>query len=618
MCGISGIIGRRGTFSVTDLLSRIKHRGPDGSGVWENENVQLGHLRLSIIDLSNMAAQPMVEAGSGNIIVFNGEIYNYIELKRELASKYQFVTQSDTEVLLAAYSVYGIGFLQKLRGMFAFALYDAKAEKVLIARDRFGIKPFYYRTANGQFLFASEIKALIHLPGLQDEVSGQKAYEFIANRQLDTNNETFFRDISQLSAGHYAWVSKDGNMETPTPYWQLPSIGSKRWSKDSEEEFVNLFNETINLHLRSDVSIGSFLSGGLDSTSIACFATKNLSEKIQTYSAILPYYQEENALIKQVVGGSPKMVPHYFQLDGRGFFDDIPNVIYYHDEPILDGSMYAHYKLCELASRNGVKVLLSGSGGDELFGGYGSHIYSHLGQLLNTGRLSEYYRSLRSISTKSNVSMKDLFIKSVLENIPYTVRRKLKNNQIKRHANFIDEQYSVKHFTVEGDNKYDTNWKNNYLSWTVPPYLHYEDRNSMAFGVEIRVPFYDHILVEFIAAFNPSDIVDGRSKSIMRKSFRGVVPDAVLDQKGKYGFPSPIDHALKNDMKGREMFFDLYADVPLLNQAETRKLGEAFYKGQVDMTLFWRTLSYIIWYHHMVKSKGFARHFASPEVNVGL
>lgn len=599
MCGIAGIIGENETnVLVETILQRISYRGPDGLFYKKTGRVAFGHARLSIIDLNVRANQPMLDESTGNMIIFNGEIYNYVELKKEIGSRYQFKTNSDTEVLLAAYHVFGIQFFSHLRGMFALAIYDPKKNKVLLARDRVGIKPLYYRKIGQNVFFASEIKAIINLDGQSENINKLKAYEFLANRQLDTDEHTFFEGIYQLPPAHYLWVDTNGNMEGSKPFWDFPQTGNRKLNKQSEKEFVEVFNETISMHLRSDVELGSFLSGGIDSSSITCFALRNMQQpNLHTFSAIVPYYHSENSLIKDVAHFNNKIIPHEFLLDGAGFFDDIEKVIYHHDEPILDGSMYAHYKLCQLAKKNKIKVLLSGAGGDELFGGYGSHINSYHSTLLANLKLKKYLQEVKSVAENSSNSRKSLVLKSLYENLPFALKRKLKNLQLQKRNAHLEIQPEIKHFYYEHSDRYYANLMNNYKSWTVPPYLHYEDRNSMAFGIEIRVPFYDHKLMEFVFQFDPDQIINGASKSVLRKSFKGIVPDKVLTQKSKFGFPSPIDHALATDKKGREMFFDLFKTTPFLKLNETEKIGIDFYKGKGELTTFWRLLSYILWYH---------------------
>lgn len=603
MCGIAGIIGKNKVdIRIEGMLNKIKHRGPDGLFYWRNQEIALAHARLSIIDLSNNANQPMLDSETGNVIVFNGEIYNYKEIKREIGSRYDFKTSSDTEVILAAYTVYGIHFLERLQGMFAFALYDQSKNKVLCVRDRFGIKPFYYRSISGAFLFASEIKALINVTPEKEKINSLKAYEFLANRQLDTNEKTFFEGVAQLLPAHYFWVSTKGQQEKPVRYWDYPLNGDRKLDEKAKEELLELFQQTIHFHLRSDVPVGCFLSGGLDSSSVTCFAAKDKGNTpLHTFSAVLPYHHPENILIEEVLKESSQLVSHRFLLEGKDFFKDIQNVIYHHDEPVLDGSMYAHYKLCELANQNGIKVLLSGSGGDELFGGYESHINSHHASLLAVFRFKKYLADVKKVAINSDHSYKRLLLRSLGELMPYEVRRPFKNQQVRSRANFLEISPAIDHYYFEHKNRYYANLINYYKSWTVPPYLHYEDRNSMAFGVEARVPFYDHKLLEFVFKFAPDQVINGSSKSMMRTSFKGIVPDKVLNQKGKYGFPSPIDHALKEDGIGKSLFFDLYRNIPLLIPKKAEKVALDFYNGKGNLTTYWRLLSYILWYQVFFK-----------------
>lgn len=598
MCGIVGIIGvDNPEIKIETILDRIKHRGPDGLFYWKQGNISLAHARLSIIDLSANANQPMIDPRTGNVIIFNGEIYNYLELKKTIGSRYLFQTDSDTEVILAAYSVYGIDFLQQLQGMFAFAIYDKANNKVLCVRDRFGIKPFYYRHVNGSFVFASEIKAIINPAREKEIINSIKAYEFLADMQLDTNEETFFEGITQIQPAHYLWVGSDGLVEKSHRYWDYPTPGRNKFDENARTNFVELFDKTIAFHLRSDVPVGSFLSGGLDSSSVTCFALRNMQQKNwHTFSGVLPYYHPENVLIDDVLASGNQIIPHKFLLDGNDFFKDIGEVIYYHDEPILDGSMYSHYQLCRLAAESGIKVLLSGSGGDELFGGYTAHVNSYHASLLTAFRFRKYIKDINRVATNSNHGYKNLISKSLYECLPFSVRRKIKNKQIQIKSSYLEMHPPIKHYYYEHANPYYANWLNYYKSWSVPPFLHYEDRNSMAFGIETRVPFYDHKLLEFVSQFAPDQIINGSSKSIMRNSFKSIVPSTVLRQKGKYGFPSPIDHALKTDKKGKELFFDLYRNTPLLKPKETEQIGIDFYKGKSGLSDFWRLLSYMIWY----------------------
>ena len=604
MCGIAGIFGKNKTGTgIEEIIDSIRHRGPDGKGYWKNENIALGHARLSIIDLSADGNQPMTDPGNGNVVAVNGEIYNFLEVREKLRTKYSFHTKSDTEVILAAYKVYGTDLFKELRGMFAFALYDSAKQKVLLARDRFGIKPLYYTKIGDAVFIASEIKGLLAIRGCPRKINELKAYEFLANRQLDCDKETMFEGIYQLMPGMYAWVSAMGEMENPQAYWQFPEPGDKKFEDKDREELVSVFEEAVRMHLRADVPVASFLSGGLDSSTVACLAGSCLTGKeFPVYSAVLPYFHPENSLIKLVLDAHANFIPRQFMLDGKDFFSEIPALIYHHDEPVMDGSMYAHYKLCQMAGKDGIKVLLSGAGGDELFGGYASHLHSHHAKLLRNLRLVKYFKQIKSAGAHSNWPVKELLLKSMYECLPVAIRKSIKNNQLRRRNPHLAMHPPVKHYYFRHKDPYYANLVNNYQSWTVPPYLHYEDRNSMAFGVEVRVPFYDHVLVEYFLQFGDDAVIKGSTKSVMRQSFKGIVPEPVLQQRGKYGFPSPIDASLQKDETGKALFYDHYLDTPFLIPGKAIKVANDFYSGKGDLNVYWRMLSFVIWHQVFFKN----------------
>ena len=599
MCGIAGIIGpNKSGISISTMLERISHRGPDGLFYWSDRNVSFGHARLSIIDLSSSANQPMVDPATGNVIVFNGEIYNYIELREQLRNEYTFTTDSDTEVILAAYSTFGLGMFSRLRGMFALAIYDPYLNKVLLARDRMGIKPIVYKKINGTLCFASEIKSLINHNGIAEKLNEHKVYEFLADARMDSDEYTLFEDVFHLPPANYMWVNGEGQSEDPQSYWDFPALGKRKFDQDASEELINRMDENISLHMRSDVPVGTFLSGGLDSSTITSFALRNMKQRnLNVYSALLPYFNPENSLINEIADKDERIIKNELMLSGENFFEIIPQIIFQNGSPILDGSMYTHYKLCELAKQKNIKVLLSGSGGDELFGGYESYVHAQHARLLYQNRYLKYFNDIIKFrKERENNTYSLLFLRSQYERLPVEIRRFVKNRQLHLNFKHIEIHPNVTHFYHDHRDPYVANLLNNYRSWTAPPFLHYEDRNSMKFGIEVRVPLFDHKLIEFILQFNTEDIISGSSKSIMRKTFKGIVPDTILNQKGKYGFPSPLDHTLRNNSEGRNIFFDLYKKTPLLNPKETEKLGLEFYNGKGDLSVFWRTMSYMIWY----------------------
>ena len=605
MCGITGIIGRNFNHTHLDaMVERIAHRGPDGRGKWQTEGVSLGHLRLSIIDLSDRAAQPMHCNQTGNVIVFNGEIYNYKELKAEL-SDYSFRSDSDTEVILAAYATWGVNFLSRLRGMYSIALYDNRSQNVLLARDRLGIKPLYYRTEKGACLFSSEIKGILNVGGLPHSVNSKKVLSFLSFRHLDTDNETFFNEVFQVPGASYCWVDLNGKKSEFKSYWHTPVAGEKRFSEKDRFSFREKLIETIQLHLRSDVPVGSFMSGGLDSSSIACIAYDLLKDDypLETFSSILEEKTEENALIPLLQKHLKHSIHHEIHLMGQGFLEELPKVIYHHDEPLPDASMFAHFQLCKLANQNGIKVLLSGNGGDEVLGGYACHIYALLGRNLKNSQFLKLFKNVNAYASNRNETRKHLLARSLQESLPFSVRNYQKKKAAKRNSAFINADIDIDDINFyprrQGD-PWQANYENNINAWTIPPFLHYEDRNSMAFGVEIRVPMLDHEFIEYMAEFDPESLVKGRSKNILRTSLKGLVPNEVLDQKGKYGFPAPLEIYTRYDKSAfLKSYLEQIKDVPFLNPEKCERLGRDYIeKNQLEkVNECWRIYTMSIWYH---------------------
>jgi asparagine synthase (glutamine-hydrolysing) len=607
MCGITGVIGKNANHSLlSSMVQRIAHRGPDGQGVWQNEDVSLGHLRLSIIDLTNRADQPMHCAISGNVVVFNGEIYNYKELRDELRPNYPFKTDSDTEVILAAFHCWGIDFLQKLRGMFAIALFEKSSGRVLIVRDRLGIKPFYYRISESGFYFSSEIKGLLNLPNFpKHHYKESKILQFLSFRQLDTDCDTFFEEIKQLPQAGFCWVDANGQMSAITTFWKLPKSGNRPFGEAEKQLFRDKFLETVGLHLRSDVQVGSFLSGGLDSTSIACAAWQLLGKDygLHTFSSVLKEKNEENALISVAQDYLKGHYAHDIEITGAELLTELPKIIYHHDEPLPDASMYIHYQLCKLARDAGIKVLLSGNGGDEVLGGYASHIYSMLGRRFSSGKWLGLGQQIGQYAQNRHESVAHLAMRSVQESLPFSLRNRLKKREASSMLRYLKGNFSTKtveNYPFQPRDAWQANYENHMSAWTVPPFLHYEDRNSMSFGVEIRVPMLDHEFVELMASFQPEALVDGRSKHILRDSLRGLVPDSVLDQRGKYGFPAPLE-VYTQDKKEvwLKNYLEQIENVPFLDQQTAIQIGRDFWeKGQTDLLhTVWRIYSLSVWHN---------------------
>jgi asparagine synthase (glutamine-hydrolysing) len=598
MCGIYcevGSIDKKNIFLNSETIS---HRGRDGSGFYfsKNNKIFLRHFRLSIIDLDVSSNQPMLDSDYKCTLIFNGEIYNYQELKKLYSNKYKFKTNSDSEVILAGYIIEGIDFLPRLRGMFAFIIYDERLNKVLVSRDRFGIKPLYYKFEKNNLYFSSEIKALIDN---KFRINEKSLYHFLQYRQLDYSNNTFFDNVFQFPPAHFACIDVDKINFNPILFWNFPSQGDEIYIPEkNDEELDILFEETLKLHMLSDVPIGSFLSGGIDSSVITSYASNiYFPKKLHTFSGILPIPNNENRLIP-IIQQKNNIIPHDFLLDGKNFFKNLENVIYYHDEPLLDGSMYSHFYLCKLAKQTGIKVLLSGSGGDELFGGYNSHIYSFLGHLLKSGDLIGFFENFKKFKNFNNIYFSELLLKTFQGLMPSQLRNFKKKIDLYQSSSLLDisPPNSINFFPFSENNVWDNNINNNYYSWTSPPYLHYEDRNSMANGLEVRVPFYDHVLIERILKFSPKSIMNGKPKQLLRNFAKNKVDIRILNQNSKFGFPSPIDSLLRNNSDSLDYFNENVLDLPFIRKKNVIKLGNDFIKSGKNLGIFWRLMSLGVWY----------------------
>lgn len=614
MCGIAGTIGVSFSDSrIESMLKRLSHRGPDHQAVLKLSNAAFAHARLSIVDLNPRSNQPMECPITGNVLVFNGEIYNYRELKSELRSFYSFRTESDSEVILAGYLKWGDQVISKLRGMFALAFWEKSTRKTLLARDRFGIKPLYFRSAREGFLFASEIKSLLWLPEEPHHINEIKILEFVCSRQEDCDQETLFREVRQVLPGQKMQIDPEGRIISSSYYWDFPSeFGTRPLNRQTQAEFLEILRDTIKHHLIADVPVGSFLSGGLDSSSIAVLASELAKpHSISLFSSVLLNQAQhpENKLIpavQQLTGGTVFEI----MINDLPFLDEIGDVIYHHDEPVGDGSMYAHYALCRLASKNGVKVLLSGSGGDEVFGGYPSHLYSYLGRLFKNGNLKTLFNAVKSFSATRVESSGHLLTRAFQEATPVELRLKHKYHSFSpmvRHIEFGSLYREQIYYYYRHKDPWIANYLNCFKSWTVPPFLHYEDRNSMAFGVETRVPFLDHVLLDYVTGFDPGVFVKNSSKEILRESLRGIVPEPILNQKNKFGFPVPLFGFITGQPRqAQEMYQELAKKVPFFDQKKTQEISTRFWKSPTEngLILFWRNLSLSIWYNQFFLKQG--------------
>lgn len=535
----------------------LAHRGPDGQGIWIDETGRVGfmHRRLSIIDLSDNGRQPMHYLDHRYTITFNGEIYNYIELKEELLQKgYRFVSNSDTEVLLALYADRGVDCLQAVDGMFAFAIWDSVEKKLFLARDRFGEKPLYYTLLDGAFCFASEMKALFAI-GASRAASPDRIYKYLQSNVLideDDIESTFYTDIKQLDAANYMLVSEGAVLRTEK-YWSLDAVetDTRISLSDAADRFRELLTASIRRRLRSDVPVGSSLSGGIDSSAIVLIANQmKTSEQVQnTFSArFRNFKKDEGKFIDMVLGKARGVNPHDVYPDAEQLVDEIETLAYHQEEPFYSGSQYNQYCVMRLAKEFNTTVLLDGQGADEQLGGYPYYYFHHLTHLI-TRRPVKFLRERKAYQA----------IHRELQ--PYRIPRRLPLWYLKRQ---LFKSHYVFDEDVRGVLKRDT------TSTGLKALLRYGDRNSMAFSREVRLPFLSHELSEFIFSL-PIDYIlrEGWTKFILRKATEDIIPTDITWRKDKIGYEPPQDRWMERlkpvlePYKARTRYLDLTGGRPV-------------------------------------------------------
>jgi asparagine synthase (glutamine-hydrolysing) len=572
MCGIAGIISAN-TFVVTKerlkkMTDALSHRGPDGQAQWINQsgNVGLGHTRLSILDLTPAADQPMhyLERYS---IVYNGEIYNYIEIKEALHTRgYYFQSKSDTEVILAAYDCWKEDCLQQFDGMFAFVILDKKEQIVFAARDRFGEKPFYYIAGDDQFLFASEMKAF-WATGIPREPDEKMLLNYLALGYVQNANnkeQTFFKDIYSLPPGNFIKLNIKTLQYHTYSYWDIDKDAVQKISgNDAIEKCRELLTLSVSRRLRSDVAVGTSLSGGLDSSSILAIMN-HFNNHIKTFSAVFPGFEKDESKYIDAVTEylSAKKTPggqiqnHFVQPSALGLIKDFEKLCYYQEEPFPSGSIYAQFKVFELAGQQQVKVLLDGQGADEILAGYNKYIHWYLQQLAAKSRFVVMYKE-KQLLRKNKLPFKWGTRNYLAAYLPAHAVIQLEQNE---YMKSVRQPGIKKEFVMalrgrewEGIRKPIITKLNDILYFNtrtlgLEELLRFADRNSMAHGREVRLPFLNHQLVELIFSLPAGyKIHDGWTKWLLRKLMDKKLPDEIVWRKDKVGYEPPQKQWMHNE-----------------------------------------------------------------------
>lgn len=602
MCGIAGIIVKKG--SITDLTERVRnmvkiieHRGPDGEGIMTHSNLALGHRRLAILDCSQDGHQPMYYLNDNLVITYNGEIYNYLELRKELESKgYQFRSHTDTEVILAAYAAWGEQCVHRFNGMWAFAILDKSQNVLFCSRDRFGVKPFYYTDTPEVFAFGSEIKQL--LPFLPRISCNQNSLvDFLLTSITDNSEETFFNNIIKLQAGNNLIFSLAKNTFKKQSYYRVGFVES--WSRttasDAVEGYIHLLEDAIQLRLRSDVPVGTCLSGGLDSSTVASLASPKYQAASGTsFTGITAVSEQasnnEAEYASKVIAYSDmnwlQVKPSY-----EDFLESMPHVVRTQEEPFGSPSITMQYFVMKTARAHNIPVLLDGQGGDETLLGYEKYYGSHLVTILRKEGIAAFLRALKAAG-KNNKKL------SLMNAMKYVIAGSMAplryRYYLQRHNYFLNKPLYPKHLSDYSLAQWDA-FKLQQLeieSTNLPVLLRYEDKNSMAHSIETRLPFLDYRVLEAALSISAEyKIKDGWSKWLLRKGMENRMPESIVWRKNKFGFEAPEAMWLQNhfeEMQETVLASPLFKDI--LNPAVLKNKYPT-----LDKRSQWRLYSVSLW-----------------------
>lgn len=619
MCGISGIIQLENKTvqflekKLTVMNALQAHRGPDDEGVWVHSGnyIGFGHKRLSIIDLSQAAGQPMKDR-AGNLIVFNGEIYNYIELRKELGFE-NFETDSDTEVILLAYRKWGNDCVNHFRGMFAFALWDEKRHRLFCARDRFGIKPFYYAVLDNTIYFASEAKALLpFFQHIETDIEGIKDY---LTFQFCLDGKTLFKGIRELPPGHILSVA-NGRLEI-NKYWEVYyNLDWDHTSKYFEEKVSELLIDSVNIHLRSDVPLGAYVSGGIDSSTIASLGSSKSGGEFVGFTGKFSYGPEyDESKYARELADLCNFPIHEIEMEASDFIENIRKVIYHLDYPVAGPGSFPQYMVSRLASRYR-KVVLGGQGGDEIFGGYTRYLIAYFEQCLkgaidgtmNLGNFVVTYESIiPNLESLRNYKplMKKFWADGMFDDIDSRYFRLI--NRAPDLGDEINWMYLEDYSSFQtfkkifnsknvGKKSYFDLMTHFDFKTLLPALLQVEDRVSMAHGLESRVPLLDHALVE-LAATIPANIKfkNGKMKHLFSNIAKPFLPDSITKRKDKMGFPVPLNDWLKNEVKEFAMDVFLSKKATTRDMIDNSKVFKSLEKEGKFGRKIWGLLSLELW-----------------------
>ena len=624
MCGIWSFFGKR---HAEDRLVDIPHRGPDGRGVeifrHGEIEVELAHWRLSILDLSTRSDQPLAYRGGRYRIIFNGEIYNYRELRTELgAAGYEFQSDGDTEVIPAAYDHWGEDCLARFRGMFAFCLWDREKGTLFVARDRFGIKPLYYFLSDRGVAFASEIKQFAGLQGFRAKANLKRVTEFLAYGAQDHTDETMWEGVRQLRGGQCVTLDANGwkpPRDLPIRRWyeMRPADPFEGTFEEATAKYREIFFETVSLHLRSDVPLGSCLSGGMDSSAIVCAMNGMLNKEgrgeIQnTFSCCFEDRECDERPFMHAVEQYTGVQAHHVFPKPEEALAALETMIWHQDEPVNNATVFSQFTLFQNVKAAGVKVMLDGQGGDEQLASYPQFFGPHLLGMLTRGQFAGAAHETRRFRELHGWTLGDTAKSLLFWFGPgwFDDLNRSRKTRLKQPGWLAWDALTARGIELgapwgrnAGERKpVTTEWLSRMMLTvtTLPMLLHWEDRNSMAHSIEARVPFLDHRLIEFTLGLQDEfKTKDGITKRILKSAMREMMPAKVIERTDKKGFATPEERWLRSDPNGgfRTALLNAARENPLvLSRAGVEAEFNLFLQRRKPFSnVFWRMITFGIW-----------------------
>lgn len=633
MCGITGIYNldeKPIVFQEIKKMNRvIKHRGPDNEGyilintknnrfhthIFDKQdndfNLALGHNRLAVYDLSENGNLPMSNEDKTVWITYNGAIYNYIEIRDMLKKRgHKFMSDTDTEVIIHSYEEYGEECVKKFNGVWSFAIWDNNKNKLFISRDRFGVCPIYYFYDGNSFIFSSEIKSILTVIE-NTEINYPNLYFFLKTYILENSEETLFKGIKILPPAHSLIIHK-GKLKI-YKYWKIPIFTHTQADKKNEDVLINLLKDAINLRIKCDVPVGVALSGGIDSSTIVCLLNQIIDEPINTFSVVWDDLEYDESHFIKIIEKNTKIRTHFIKPTPNNFFDELQKITWHQEIPTPGPSIYAQWQLMKLVKSNGIKVLLDGQGCDEILAGYPKYFIKYGETLIKKGEVLRLLKEEKKIS----MTIKSSLLKGILReifpsvfNILDTIRRK--KSEILFEKDF--EEYA-KQELIEKPHKGNLPIMKIrttpldlalYLDLTknsIPALLHYGDRNSMAFSIQLRNPFLDYRLVELCMnlPFNKkinSDI----TKYILREKMKNILPEEIRQRKDKKGFPAPIGNWFRKELKNEiKDIIDSLNNRRLFNKNSLENILNIHWAGKKDLSCkIWQLITTEIWFKKFI------------------